>query len=104
VDEKRHTKTTVVGTKVDIREALTEGVLMPEEERIVRMRYGISENKSTKLELCGQEDPETRAKLAMIEQQALEAMSRAPRHARPVSVRKMGDRKQSIIERLRRED
>lgn len=53
--------------------------LTPKEEQIIRMRYGIAASPEHKLEFRGQENEETRVKLALIEQQALEAMRAARR-------------------------
>ncbi len=62
--------TTATKSRVDVWSKLTA-----EEERVVRMRYGIGLRPEDKLELRGQQNPETRAQLARIEQQALEALS-----------------------------
>lgn len=50
------------------------------EEQIIRMRYGIAAAPEQRLEFRGQDNEETRVKLAMIEQLTLEAMRarRAP--------------------------
>ena len=100
VVEKRHT-TTVVTTKTDIREALAQGVLTPEEERVLRMRHGISEKPSAVLELKGQHHEETRAKLAMIENLLLETMRDGTARSEE---RTNSSQKQHIINRLRNEE
>jgi DNA-directed RNA polymerase sigma subunit (sigma70/sigma32) len=100
VVEKRHSTTTVT-TKTDIREALAQGVLTPEEERVLRMRHGISEKPSAVLELKGQAHEETRAKLAMIENLVLETVRGG---VAPSEERKNSSQKQHIINRLRNEE
>ncbi len=67
----RSTNTTTVTTKVDVARTLTDAGLTAEEEKVLRMRYAMKAAPSTRLDLVGQHDPETRAKLAMIEQLAL---------------------------------
>ncbi len=93
--------TTTVTTKTNIREALREaarqGVLSDQEEQILRMRKGIGVGGDEKLQLRGQHMPETRAQLARIEKEALEAV--APRTARNVETDTSA--KARIIARLR---
>ncbi len=101
MEEKRNSTTTTVTTKTDIRKALAMGVLTPEEERVLRMRHGISEKPSAALELKGQQFEEVRAKLAMIENSLLETMQGG--NARAASGEN-STRKQHIIDRLRNED
>jgi len=101
VEEKRNSTTTTVTTKADIRKALAQGVLTPEEERVLRMRHGISEEPSAALELKGQHFEEARAKLAMIENSLLETMQAGTARA-PSS--ENSTRKQHIIDRLRNEE
>lgn len=109
--EKRHT--TTVTTEVNVREALTrapEGTLTHEEERLLRMRRGVPLESVEKLGLKGQAFAETRAKLAMIEKMALEALqeraqdktARAPA-AKPANPQAHNPAKAHIISRLRRE-
>lgn len=99
-DSKKTTTTTV--TRVNVREALDRGVVTPEEERVLRMRHGIGEKPSARLGLKGQENPEVRAKLAMIEQMAIEAMRQAA--TKPAAAATpVASRKAQILERLRRE-
>lgn len=67
--EKRKTSTVVgveVITRADVRRMINTG-LSQEEERFVRLRYGISEGPTAKIVRRGQDNAETRAKLAMIE-------------------------------------
>lgn len=63
-------KTSVV-TRADVRTSIGMGRLTEEEERIVRMRHGISEGPSAKLTRRGQEFDETRVRLALIEAEAV---------------------------------
>ncbi len=79
--------------KVDVWSQLTA-----EEERVVRMRHGIGLRPDEKLELKGQEHAETRAQLARMEQQAMDAMSdlRGPAPNQRV--------KAHIVSRLRDDD
>jgi len=67
--EKRKTTTTDVKviTRADVRNMINAGNLTEEEERFIRMRYGISEGPSAKIMRRGQDNPETRAQLALIE-------------------------------------
>lgn len=101
MEDKRHT-TTVTTTKVNVRKALEAAgaaELTHEEERILRMRSGSSLAPSDRLELKGQEHPEARAKLAMIERLAMEAMRIEP----PPRARRSESAKGHIVDRLRRE-
>ncbi|GMV42065.1 MAG: hypothetical protein AMXMBFR64_37810 [Myxococcales bacterium] len=67
------------------REALRRADLTQEEENVLRMRLGVSEPPTHALEARGQNHPETRAKLAMLERSLFEAMRRpdpsAPEYA-----------------------
>lgn len=54
-------------TKADVRNAINAGVLSIEEERYIRLRYGISEGPTATIQRRGQDNPATRATLAMIE-------------------------------------
>ncbi len=81
--DKRNT--TTVETVISVAKALDlapAGSLSPEQERLLRMRSGSSGDARAPLELKGQSNPETRAKLAMIEALAIQALSR-PAPARP---------------------
>ena len=93
--------TTTVETKVSVKAALERapaGTLSAEQERVLRMRTGSSPDSRAPLGLVGQGNPETRAKLAMLEQMAIEAMRRpasAPTAEAPNSV------KAHLLRRLR---
>ena len=78
-------------TKADVRTSIQMGQLSDEEERYVRMRFGISEPASAVLSRRGTTFPETRARLALIE--AGLVADRLPPATNPV--------KQRIIDRLR---
>lgn len=54
-------------TKADIRETINAGQLTEEQERYVRLRYGISEGPTATIVRRGQKNQETRVKLALIE-------------------------------------
>lgn len=54
-------------TKADVRNAINAGVLTAEEERYIRLRYGISEGPTAAIVRRGQDNVATRATLAMIE-------------------------------------
>jgi len=74
VDRKSKTRTrtnVVTVTKSDVRRAIREGRLTEEEERYVRIRFGISEPASAALPRRGLGFPETRARLALIEAEML---------------------------------
>jgi DNA-directed RNA polymerase sigma subunit (sigma70/sigma32) len=49
-------------------------VLSPKEEQVLRMRYGIAASPEQPLEFRGQDNEETRIKLALLERAALEAL------------------------------
>ncbi len=70
MDRKTKTETctkTLTVTKADIRRAIQEGRLTEEEERYVRIRFGLSEPPSAPLPWRGQAHDETRAKIALME-------------------------------------
>lgn len=72
MDRKSKTETvTVTVTKADVRRAIQQGRLTEEEERYVRIRFGISEPPSAPLPRRGQAFEETRARLALIEAELL---------------------------------
>ena len=54
-----------------LRQLIRKGGLTDLEEKVIRMRYGISESDSAPLQFRGQSNPETRVKLAMMEQEFL---------------------------------
>jgi len=94
----KDTTTTKTTTRIDVRKKLAEGRLDPLEERVVRMRHGITEKPGAELQLKHIPNDEVRARLAMIEKMALDRMSgqKAP------APRAETHRKDHIIERLRR--
>lgn len=68
MDRKTETRTrTVTLTKADVRRAIRQGQLTEEEERYVRIRFGLSEPPSAPLPRRGQAFEETRAKIALME-------------------------------------
>lgn len=82
----------------DLVEALRQGQLNREEELVLRMRHGISEPGSTPLTFRGQEVPEIKAKLALIEADLLSRLRPEP------AAESTGDDalKAHIIDRLKR--
>ena len=96
----KDTTTTKTTTRVDIRKKLADGHLDPLEERVVRMRHGITEKRNAELKLKDIPNDETRARLAMIEKMALDRMAG---HKEPAPRAETSThRKDHIIERLRR--
>jgi hypothetical protein len=79
-------------TVADVRASIGLGRLSEEEERYVRMRFGISEPRTAQLARRGAEFPETRARLALME--ASLVADRLPTTGNPV--------KDRIIDRLRK--
>lgn len=69
---------TATQTVEQVREAMHRTRLTQEEENVLRMRMGIGEPGDHELEFRGQDNPETRAKLAMLERTLLDAMRRRP--------------------------
>ncbi len=70
MDRKTKTQTTtktLTLTRADVRAAIAKGALTEEEERYVRMRFGISEPMSAVLTRRGADVPETRAYLNQLE-------------------------------------
>ena len=94
--------TTTTSTRINVRKALENaGNLTHEEERLLRMRAGVSHDGA--LEMKGQQFDQTRALLAMIEQEALEAMRMsAPSAVKPVRGEEAA--KAEIIASLRNSD
>jgi len=86
------TKVTTL-TRADVRAAIQMGRLNEEEERYVRMRFGISEPPEAALERRGTAFPQTRAFVAEMEARILERLA-------PVSTD--NPVKDRIIARLRR--
>ena len=96
-DNQQITRTRTLTGERELQKALRQARLTREEELVLRMRLGIPEAPSAKLEFMGTDDPELAAKLAMIEAQALETM-----RPRPVSTTPNDDAlKRSIIEKLK---
>lgn len=98
--DKRNT--TTVETRVDVKaalQALPNGTLTHEEERLLRMRSGTGLPPRGALELKGQNNAEVRAQLAMIEAQALEALKRRP--MTPAATPEGEARKALIMRKLR---
>jgi len=80
VEQKTRTQTTTTVTtltRADVRNAIQGTQLTEEEERYVRIRFGISEPPTTVLERRGQTFPETRARLALIEADMLQHLAPA---------------------------
>ena len=102
---KNKRPTTTVTTRINVREALdrADSPLTAEEERVLRMRHGVTARSEQPLGLKGQEHPEARAKRAMIEQMVLEAMQGGPKPAPTAAGRTSEDTKAHIIRRLRKE-
>jgi RNA polymerase primary sigma factor len=99
VDRKTQTRTevetkAVTLTRKDVRSAIAKGILSEEEERYVRMRFGIAEPGTTVLAFRGQDHAETRAALSRLEAETL-AHVRATTTGNPV--------KDRIVARLRRQ-
>ncbi|MBM4386347.1 MAG: hypothetical protein FJ088_01330 [Deltaproteobacteria bacterium] len=85
---------TKVITSKDLRKAAKVENLTDEEERVLRMRYGVTESRSAVLERKGQNNKEIRAKLALIEREILDELNR--RNPAPKSP------KEKIIERMKK--
>ena len=66
-DQVMTKKTTTTRTRTETKTS----ILSPLEEKVVRMRHGLRAPDSLVLEAMGQDNPETSAKLAEIEQRAL---------------------------------
>ena len=99
MSNKQNTTTTT--TRVNVREALNRATeLTAEEERVLRMRYGVSVQPTARLELKGQDHAETRAKLAHIEKLAIDAMSTEQPAPAPAAA---NSAKARMIQRLRDE-
>ena len=94
--------TTTVQTQISVKKALElapAGTLSPEQERVLRMRTGASLDLGSSLDLQGQAHPETRAKLAMMEALAMEALA-CPKASKP-AVKAENATKALIIARLK---
>lgn len=87
------TKTeTRVRTRTEADVAIRTARLTDEEDKVLRMRYGISLAADAPLELRGQENDETRTTLERIEQRAIAASQQGVDAAR----------RNAVIARLRR--
>jgi hypothetical protein len=62
-------------TRDDVHAAVGGVVLSREEELLVRMRYGLGLSPTERLEFRGQDNEETRIKLAMMEQALLDELA-----------------------------
>ena len=62
-------------TREEIRTAAGEEVLSREEELLVRMRYGLDLDAEDRLEYRGQDNEETRIKLAIMEKALLDELA-----------------------------
>jgi hypothetical protein len=62
-------------TREEIRTVVGTNVLSREEEVLVRMRYGLSLDVGDHLEFRGQDNEETRIKLAMMEKALLDELA-----------------------------
>jgi len=94
-------KTTTTTTRIDVHKALEK--CTPEEERVLRMRRGISEKPSAELQQKPMPNDEVRVKLAMITKMAMERLEgrqQATDQVEPAIT--STPRKDHIIERLRR--
>ena len=73
---REHVKTELrTLTREEIHAAVGESVLNREEEILVRMRYGLSLDGTDDLDFRGQENEETRIKLAMMEKALLDELA-----------------------------
>lgn len=94
----RRTQTqTRTASRRAIRKAMQKADLTHEEELVLRLRYGLSEPRSTHLAYRGSNSPEIAAKLALIEADALARM-----RPRPADKLEGHELKQDIIDKLRR--
>lgn len=94
-------KTTTTTTRIDVQKVLEK--CTPEEERVLRMRRGISEKPSAMLQQKPMPNDEARVKLAMITKMALERLEGRPQVTEQMEPTITSTpRKDHIIERLRR--
>ena len=82
---------TVTGTERSTTIIGTGEQLTTLEEKVLRMRYGLNEGPDHKLVFLGQDNPETRARLAMMEYEALKVLKKT----------KDPENKKKIINRLK---
>jgi len=72
------TKTRVTKlTREQVTRALNKARLTPEEENVVRLRYGIGVSPDQKLEFRGRDNEELSIRLAMLEKELLERLESA---------------------------
>ena len=95
---KTTTKQRTIVTKQNVRDAMRKADLSHEEERVLRMTYGIGEPESAALEFVGQECDQVSVKLAQLEAAALAATR--PLAVVEVTATQRAER-QSIIDRLK---
>jgi hypothetical protein len=76
--EKQTTRTRTITGQRELQKVLRTAGLTREEELVLRMRHGIVEPKSAKLEFRGQSNDEMATKLAMIEHEVLANMGPRP--------------------------
>ena len=95
-DNNQKTLTRTLTGKRELQKALRQADLTREEELVLRMRLGIDEPHSTKLEFMGANNPQVMAKLAVIESEALAAM-----RPRPVANDEGAALKSAIIDQLK---
>ena len=76
-ENERQTSTSVTTTTETetVRQGKDLGVLTPEEEKVLRMLHGLSENDTHELKFALGADSELRARLAMLEHYLLELFS-----------------------------
>lgn len=94
-EEKRVVVTTTrtkakTPTKPARRLTRARDILDPQEEQVLRMRYGISASADHPLEFRGQDNEDTRQKLALLERAALEALQ----------ARRVPSKKAKIVKKL----
>ena len=76
----KHTRSTTSITEArtevqGLQKLIRQRVLTDQEEKVIRMRYGISEPESAELQFRGQNHPETRTKLAEMERNFIDQLS-----------------------------
>ena len=76
-----------------LRKLIRKRVLTDQEEQVIRMRHGVGEPDSTKLQFRGQKHEETKIKLAMMEREFINEL----REVEP----EREARKERIIDKLR---
>jgi DNA-directed RNA polymerase sigma subunit (sigma70/sigma32) len=90
VDPKTRTETTTqvkTLTRADVRQAIQAGRLTEEQERYVRVRFGLSEPREAPLARRGTAFPATRAAIALLEAEILAQQAPAPSASNPVKDR-----------------